>query len=251
MTIDSLINSLIKEKYIMSIWQVGSSTREKVYNDIDILITHSHTDNEILKKIIETRVRELFFNHKVITIDDAVRIFYNVEISIAIYSHSDLCDLLKTILKGKMIYGNVRQWAIGYWIPEALLHDLQTGKCLFHMQIQDDIKCIISKNTDILFRAIINNLMQEIEIKSKLRKKTKTNYIEKKLIERDLILAIVRIAFAIDKLMFGGYKRLEEKRQLLSDKGRQIYRMAEEILNPSNNLTNYYEKLRELVENQN
>lgn len=193
--------------YISSLAQVGSSLKDANYNDLDLIFV---VDNrfEGLRFLINK-----FSKYNIVINDDALKIkgFFSKEISIAIYTYSNINELVRNFIKGEKIICEHRTWTLGYWIGEGFINDLK--KCRILYDSDNRLKQIKEKLTKQLFyseQKILKDCKEEIEIKSSKLYKNKEKALTYSLLKNDIILAMIRSSYILSGQSLSGFKNIEK-----------------------------------------
>lgn len=141
-----------------SLLQVGASINTRKTKDIDyILITDEGFD------VVGTLEKKLKWdNFKII--DDSIRFTLDNEIiNIAIFNAKEFRERIDNIFNGK-IYGEHREWVIGYWLPEAFLQDLMEAKEIFDKSFYITIVSMITDDYEHYIVSLVSRIKNELSI---------------------------------------------------------------------------------------
>lgn len=115
------IEQVLRRAETLLLCQVGS---KKGQNMDFVLVTRA----QMLREVYE--IAEEYFPLCRIS-DDCVQLEMQGQIwSFAVYTEKQLEKRLEDIFALR-VYGEMRPWALGYWIPEGFLQDLMMGRLLF------------------------------------------------------------------------------------------------------------------------
>jgi len=161
---EKLLYYLKENKKIRSTCIVGSYLHCSKYNGIDMLIT-TNEDREWVKDYLRQKLDiDEFF-----ACDDSISFSYDgTKYNIAIYSNSGLKTILDSIINNR-IYGECREWCLGYWTPEGFLFDIKNAKILFDKG-NLLVKYIqrIDYNFNPVIRLLKNRIIQEINLRAEI-----------------------------------------------------------------------------------
>ena len=212
--ISKIITIIKKAELDIGLAIVGSVNREQEYDDLDILV--------ITEDIVKTKesFKKIFLNYNLREIDDAIKLedFFSKEVSFGIYQKSILDKVIFNFILGTEIQTVHKTWTIGYWCTEALIEDLRKMKILL-----DDKELFLEKmkskvNKDLVYakKRILEECLEEIEIKSKMLGKYEKS-IEHSFLINDLILASVRAVFICEDKFIYGFSKLTKIIEKLSE----------------------------------
>lgn len=122
--LDTEILKLLTNNGIISICRVGSSLKKCNCKDIDYFIICSK------KTDIKQHLRNKFLN-SIIAIDDSYRFtLQGFTCDLALYEMTEFENKIENIVNMKN-FGEQREWATGYWLPEGFILDLMQSKILY------------------------------------------------------------------------------------------------------------------------
>ncbi len=136
-------------------------------------------------------------------------------------------------IEGRMLSGQRRSWAVGYWLPEALCGDLATASVLHDATgIADRVCQLVSPYPEKLSNSIVQWCSEEIRLKLvTLRSLSQAvALVEHRLCLADIAAALVRLAFARGRRYLRGFRSLEQQVVFLSPADRAVYDLASELL---------------------
>lgn len=205
MNLDNTINEIrrIFNTYNLngSLLQVGSSTKSDKFHDIDLLFV---TNKSV------TDIEKAFLDYDLILLDDAIRILgiCECEVSIAVYSYSNVEEIVYNFLTGKKVLCEHRSWAIGYWICEGFINDLVDANILF--DDKNRISDIVDKLKTRKYgeERILKDCLDEISIKEELLISRENKLYE--MAKNDIVLALIRSSYILAGKRLKSFKNLEE-----------------------------------------
>ena len=203
--VDKILKILEKNNITETLIQVGSSTRCEEYHDIDLLMIVEKKD-----KIIN-KIEKIFKNYKTTKIDDSIKIlnYLDVEVSFAIYEKNYFINLIDNYNKGNHIICEHKTWSIGYWLIEGFIEDIKKGIVLVDNHNIKNLKKILSKKSIYGEIQILNECLEEINLKSKLLNNKSTE--ESNYLKQDIYLATLRAFSIIIDCPLKGFKNINEK----------------------------------------
>lgn len=189
-----------------SLIQVGSSLERRDYNDLDLIFVVNNRF-EGLKFLTEK-----FSKYDITINDDALRIkeFFYKEISIAIYTYSNINELITNFVRGEKAICEHRSWTLGYWLIEGFITDLKRGRIIYDSNNKiKDIKEKLDRPFNYGIQKILEDCKEEIEIKSFKLYKNKEKILTYSLLKNDIILAMIRSSYILSKKSLKGFKDIE------------------------------------------
>lgn len=208
-----------KYSHMCSLIQVGSSLEKSDYNDLD-LIFFVNNRFEGLKFLSEK-----FSKYDITINDDAIRIkgFFNKEISIAIYTYSNINELIINFARGEKAICEHRNWTLGYWLVEGFITDLKRGRIIYDGNNKlKDIKEKLDRPFNYGIQKILEDCKEEIEIKSSKIYKNKEKILTYSLLKNDIILAMIRSSYILSEKSLRGFKDIENIIEELPEKYKYI-----------------------------
>lgn len=204
--LDNIKSHLLRNNINSPLALVGSSTKSKTYNDIDLLMIVD--DIETTRKNILTA----FKNYDISISDDAVRIddFSDITISIALYDRKNVDRIINNYMCGKDSELTHRIWCLGYWIPESFIANLQNMKIINDVNNYFNvIKTKVDKNSIYARKKIVEECLNEIKIKYEAMRKISNKTLEYNLYKNDIILCIIRAMKIINGELLISFKRID------------------------------------------
>lgn len=215
--INQLIKCLQKDKKVKAAYFVGSYLYCKEFKDIDFLIIY----NEAIKNLV-VKIKSSLPVDNINFCDDSFSFIYSGQkYNLAVFSEDRIKTLLKSISSG-WLYGECREWCLGYWMPEAFLFDLKNAKKIFDKK--DTITGILKNlNYDTVLSDICNRINKEITLRDEM---SCENFFTS-LNETFLNLAILRLINIKSKWCLSNFKKIKEKTLQLEKE--EIFKILKEI----------------------
>lgn len=188
-----------------SLAQVGSSLKNDVYNDFDLIFI-TDKRNEGLNFLLK-----IFTDYNILINDDALKIynFCDIEISIAIYTYMQIDNVVKNYISGEKVLCEHRSWALGYWIGEGFINDVRKCKIIYDNNNKlKNIKESLSKKLIYSNQKILNDCKAEIEIKRSLLCKCNKDTLEYSLLKNDIILAMIRSSYILSGKILNSFNNM-------------------------------------------
>lgn len=216
-----VVDLLKKEPCIKSIVLVGSIIIKKNFNDYDLLVLHDKASDFNM-------IRDLLGHYNIIHCDDSLRLIFEQEkdINIALYTYSDFFEKVKSIFKPNQPTGEHREWAMGYWIPEMLIQDIEMSQVIYDSNsLYKDIFNYIMENKQGFNDIVIKKCTDEFVGKLNLIK-TNDNILNIAMLRNDILLALMRV-YAIKNFRYiSGFKNF--KQEMINLKDDDTYSLLEE-----------------------
>lgn len=188
-----------------SLAQVGSSLKNDVYNDFDLIFI-TDKRNEGLNFLLN-----IFTDYNILINDDALKIynFCDIEISIAIYTYMQIDNIVKNYISGEKVLCEHRSWALGYWIGEGFINDVRKCKIIYDNNNKlKNIKESLSKELIYSNQKILNDCKAEIKIKRSLLCKCNKDTLEYSLLKNDIILAMIRSSYILSGKILNSFNNM-------------------------------------------
>lgn len=152
------ISTIFQKKGISSLVQVGSSLVERNAKDIDYILIGNQEKKEIinyLNTILESAL--------VSELDDSFRFELDGKIiNIAVFNENDFDYRIHRIMTCEL-YGELREWVIGYWLPEAFMKDVIDGYIVFDNGYFKNKQQELIENQESIIFALTKRVKLEIE----------------------------------------------------------------------------------------
>lgn len=216
--IEQLKEKILKFIDNFSLAQVGSSIKNDNFYDIDLLFVVDDKVNGLF------RLSECFADYNISISDDAFKILnlYQHEISVAVYSFIEIEQIVYNYITGKKVVCEHRSWAIGYWICEGFIYDLQNCKILYDSNDRlETIKRNLMGKSLYGEKKILLDCLEEIEIKQQLLLKQQ-NIIQNCLLKNDIVLAMIRSCYVLCDYHLKSFKNMSKIVENLPSKYKNI-----------------------------
>jgi hypothetical protein len=229
--IDNLLTNL---QGIQTVAEVGLD-RNSNLDRVDYLV--SFIDGECVNAHslqIVNSFKNKFKNVSLEVLDDSVR--FKIDSftgGVAVCNLNDKLNKIENYLKGSELDGELRIWALGYWLPESFLGDISTARIIKdYKNILGNLIFSLNPYPDRLSENITNYCKKEIELKISIYKKLSENEnIEKTLCIASISSSIVRLSFCKSKKYLRGFKDLSDQKVKLNEDSLKILNELENFLN--------------------
>lgn len=227
--LDNKIIKVLKKQNVISICRVGSSLIKNKCKDIDYLVISSN--KEELKNCIKEEITS-----KIIAIDDSYRFEIDGFIcDIALYNKDEFIYKINNIINLNN-YGEQREWATGYWLPEGFMLDIIKAKVLIDKD--NFIQSIIIKQKE-GYNDFRKKMIERVKIQIGVAKNNLTTINEFRVISySNLCLALLRLYnLSLNKQIISFKKILADtKNSQLSEEFEKIFSGNLEIENLDENI---------------
>lgn len=214
--LDNKIISILGNQNVISICRVGSSLIKNKCKDIDYLVISNN--KEELKKCIKKEI-----SSKIIAIDDSYRFEIDGFVcDIALYNKDEFIYKINNIINLNN-YGEQREWATGYWLPEGFILDIIKAKVLIDKQ--DFIGNIII-NQKKGYEEFRKKMIERVKIQIDVAKNNLTTINEFRVVSySNLCLALLRLYnLSLDRQIISFKKILADtKNSQLSEEFERIF----------------------------
>jgi hypothetical protein len=227
--VDTLLTQALQNfKKLEFLFQVGlkrNSPKEK----IDILAGFNNGSIDTYAPLVKNLLKDYWPSGCFSECDDSIRFdLPEGKGGIAICDSALLLVQIKKWIEGKELMGQQRSWAIGYWLPEAMLGDLTAAKVLYDKKnIFSQIKELTFSYPDSLSRSIsllcIDEIKQKIPLIYKLQE---SSPVEFDLCLSNIISSLIRLSFAQSHQYLRGFKSLADQVQSLRSSDLLFYELA-------------------------
>lgn len=229
--VKTMIEMLEHLDFIVYIVQVGSSIREKNPKDIDLLVGVLSSTEDTYQTVCKVLKRNGIDGIE--RSDDALRFNFEESVfDVALYAHKNVYDIVTGVVTGTLLEGRLTHWATKAWLPEGFCADLRNGRVLQDKSgVLKSLIRSIRSYPKVFREKILERCSLEIESRLNELGKFPPKSIESTLIRSDLIAALIRYAFAYDKIYLRSYKKLDENAKELGQRGRKIFSLATQVNN--------------------
>lgn len=123
-------------------------------NNIDFLVITSSMSREMVYDILQASYSEVWVS------DDAIQFLYEDKTwSFVVFTETEFQVFLDLIF-AQAKYGEVREWVLGYWIPEGFLLDILHGEIVFDKENKGEM---LQETIATRWQSFTENLMKHIE----------------------------------------------------------------------------------------
>jgi hypothetical protein len=184
---EKFYNLIRKIDSVVAFAEVGGSTQKDQSKDFDFLVVVTDHEATLLyfQKIFKTKI-----------LDDSIRIlnYGDRPINLAVYTEEELFSKINLYLSTYSPLGEIREWAVGYWIPEIFIQDIENSHIIYDLNNQlNNIKQNICDTKMRIFNNFFNKVLMDIEIKTNLLSEAIPNSLLEYTLRNSIILSLYRL----------------------------------------------------------
>ena len=190
---------------IRAAYLVGSYADGETGHDVDILLLVSVQNK---KELIEALERDYYLDVLLVNDDSVSCVIENVPFDFAFLTIDEWRRRLGRF-RQKQTYAEIRNWCVGYWLPEGFLFDMMKALCLFCKDtvIQEGVQSIAALYQDYRLE-LIQDIKTEVILKSKLRDDLP---FYSKIARGDVLAALLRLINLSNDWRLTSFKHMDQK----------------------------------------
>lgn len=204
-TINKVTDYLKSISFIEVVYIVGSFAKGVTSHDIDMLLIGRDINKQ---KLQYSMIKDIGATMVLVNDDSISCQIDGFDFDFAFLSEDLLMRRANDITQMRL-FGEHRNWCVGYWMPEGFLYDLKRAKIVFDKSgvVRECVNHLLSN-----YETTRQNLIEEIKKEIKLKSKTMPDLFYYNIIlRRDVLAAFLRLTNLIEEWELTSFKHIDKK----------------------------------------